>query len=439
MLKEFLTVIKETFDLDELYIVESNVAREGFYTFTLLNTPYFLQVSKHLPNKSVFNIKRLIETMLSCDEERLNNKQKLEVLEETFEKVLNVSDDSTTLNDIIQDSFSFAGEGVNIAIFLKGDLISNSGIDYQVLLPSYKKLQMNSEFATLLEGGEHLGYSAEHIKLVVISKKRIDPFIKWAFKMKLLWLDHIYKGKLADQENIRAVETIKLRDKFISVVSHDLRSPFTGIMGIMKVLHSDQVNPLNQEQKKLLGTAIDGSYQLIEMIGNLLDISRLQTGEFMVTPKLIQTQGLVNAVLGEFLSLVAKKRICLVNEIPESASVYGDYDLLCILLRNLISNAIKFCKTGDSITILTYSKGSISVKDTGTGIKEDILSDLFKREVKTSTPGTDGEDGTGLGLPLCYDIIEAHGGELTVESKQGEGTLFTATLPVKKTISSQVE
>ena len=432
MLEELIPVIKETFDLDELYVIESNSAREGFYTFPLLNTPYFLQVSRHLPNKSVFSIKRLIEIALNSDKERLYHKQKHDVHEEVFEKILSISDKSVTLTDIIRDSFSFAEDDVDIAVFLGGDLISNNGIDEQVLSVSQKKLSKTTEFEAFLRNGEYLGYSAEHIKLVAVSKKPIDPLIKWAFKMKLFWLDRIYSGNLASQAKIRAVEEAKLKDKFISLVSHDLRSPLSGILGIMKLLQSDKENSLTPMHTELLDTAIEGCNQLIDMISKLLDISRLQSGQFMVVPRFMETRKLVDMVLGEFRSLAVKKSVRLVNEIPESYRIYGDYDLLCVLLRNLISNAIKFCSEGDSITVLAYSDDSISVKDTGTGIKPDILSSLFKREIKTSMTGTDGEVGTGLGLPLCYEIIKAHGGDLTVESKLGEGSLFTATLPVNK-------
>lgn len=438
MLEKLLFIIKEVFDLDELYIVENISEREGFYSLPLHDTHLFLQVPRQLSNKSVFNIKQLVEIMLDCDKERLYNKHKDVVLEDTFQKTFSISDRSVTLRDIISDSFSFAGEDVDTAIFLDEDLISNNRIDDNVLLISQEKLRATTEFETFLGDGEHLGYGTEHIRLIVISKKRIDPFIKWAFKMKLSWLNRIYSGNLAYQEKIRAEEQTRLKDKFVSMVSHDLRSPLSGVLVVLRMLQSDQANPLNQSQQKVLKMAIKTSHQLIEMIGTLLNTSRFQTGELVLTPTLIPARNMVDTVLEEFCSLEEKKKVQLVNDIPENFSTFGDYDLVCIVLRNLISNAIKFCNAGDSVTISCSSVDSISVVDTGTGINPDVVSNLFTREIKTSSPGTDGEGGTGLGLPLCYDIIKAHEGDLTVESSSGEGSIFTITLPLGAKLKGSV-
>ncbi len=126
-----------------------------------------------------------------------------------------------------------------------------------------------------------------------------------------------------------------------------------------------------------------------------------------------------------------RKEIDLICKVPTKTRLYADPDLLGRVMENLITNAIKFCNKGDKITIFVPEgeKGVIAVQDTGTGIREVYKPDLFKYEEKTSDIGTSGEKGTGLGLPLCQDIMKAHGGMLEFESEPGKGTTFFARLP----------
>lgn len=238
------------------------------------------------------------------------------------------------------------------------------------------------------------------------------------------------KAILLREEKLKAIEENKLKNKFISLVSHDLRSPFSSILDAMQMLHNDTKNPLTSEQKELLTMAIDKGGRLIDMIHALLDTTRLQEDTMQLILEKIYIREMVTDILNESQQNADNKGVILHNKVDLSQNLYGDFDLVNVLLRNIISNAIKFCNQGDSVEIFSYNEDSIAIKDTGVGIDPGILSNIFNRAVKTTLEGTKREKGHGLGLPLCYDIVKAHKGELSVEPNEEKGTLFIITLPL---------
>lgn len=232
----------------------------------------------------------------------------------------------------------------------------------------------------------------------------------------------------------QAVEATKLKDKFVSLVSHDLRSPISAIQAALTDLREDAVETESTHNTLLLDKSLATCEGLLKMIDQLLNISRLQSGTIKPRARFFDANVLANLVVGNLAPLAKRKGISLLNETPKRWRMFADHGLFQEVISNLVSNSIKFTPEGGTITIFIPPDrpGSIAVKDTGVGIKENILENLFKHEVKTSTIGTGGERGTGLGLPLCKDIMDAHGGSLAVESTQGEGSVFYAELPMKK-------
>ncbi|MDH5637311.1 MAG: ATP-binding protein [Nitrospinota bacterium] len=227
---------------------------------------------------------------------------------------------------------------------------------------------------------------------------------------------------------VKAEEATKLKDQFINLVSHDLRSPLGAIMGLLSVLHMAD----NEERKKdLVNSAIQVGDGLLRMIDQLLDINRLQTGKVVLRKAKILLHPLVSSCVASVNPLAEAKGVELQVEIDKGATIIADPDLLVEVIRNLVSNSIKFCSRGDVVTVFMPDENinSIAVKDTGAGIEADMLPDLFRHEVKTTSQGTSGEMGTGLGLPLSHDIVTAHGGSITAESSPGKGTVFCIELP----------
>jgi CheY-like chemotaxis protein len=237
-------------------------------------------------------------------------------------------------------------------------------------------------------------------------------------------------------EKQKAEDATKLKDQFVSLVAHDLRSPFNAILGFLKIAYRDNESPLAPQHKELVGKAITNGELLVKTIDHLLDITRLQTGKIPVEPRFIHIRGLVQEVIGQHSALAEKKGITFINTLPEQLKVYGDPVLAGEVFGNLFSNSVKFCKGGDAITISALENDSttITVRDTGVGIPKFALPDIFKHEVKTTSLGTGGEKGTGLGLPFCADIMSALGGEITAQSEQGWGTIFMIRFPIVEPI-----
>ncbi len=229
-----------------------------------------------------------------------------------------------------------------------------------------------------------------------------------------------------------AEEATRLKDKFVSLVSHNLRSPFTAILGLLNLLRKDASQVLNEKHKEILRSVLASGDNMVEMIEQLLNISRLQTGKMVVKPIFTDGYFSVLSALGSFRHLANEKGVKLVNEVPRGTRLYTDPVLFNEVLKNLISNGIKFCNRGGRITlsIPDNRKTTIAVKDTGVGIQKQFLSDLFLHEEKTSSIGTAGEKGTGLGLPYSYDIMKAHGGTLEVGFPSDGGSVFYARLPL---------
>jgi signal transduction histidine kinase len=229
----------------------------------------------------------------------------------------------------------------------------------------------------------------------------------------------------------QAEAATKLKDKFVELVAHDLRSPFTSMMGLFRLFGERKSLLVNEDDKKILDRVFKSADRMIAMIDQLLNISRLQTGQITPQPRFFKGHIAAAVTIGALAHNAAQKGIVIINDVPVDMRLYADPSLFDEVLLNLLSNAIKFCSKGDSITFFAPPGlgSAIAIRDTGKGIDEKKIPDLFKHEVTTTTPGTAGEMGTGLGLPFSHDIMEAHGGELTVESSPGKGSVFCAILP----------
>lgn len=243
-------------------------------------------------------------------------------------------------------------------------------------------------------------------------------------------------GRKRAEEELRVAKeqaeaATALKDEFVSLVAHDLRSPFASITGMLRILESDDENPLNDTQRNLLQRALASGDRLLVMIEKLLNLSRLQTGAIVPKKAFFEAKMAVATAVADLVHLAKEKGVKIIYDIPGDLRLYADYDLFIEVVINLLSNAIKFCRKGDSITIYTPDDrpGVIAVRDTGVGVSQSALPNLFKSDIPTTTRGTAGEVGTGLGLPFCHSIMIANGGNLEVESKLGEGTVFYVVLP----------
>lgn len=226
-----------------------------------------------------------------------------------------------------------------------------------------------------------------------------------------------------------AEEATRLKDKFVSLVSHDLKDPLSSVRGFLSLLHLEHGDIEKKDAEAMIASALDASNNMLNVIENLLDISRIKTGQLQPNARLTDLHSVAVKAGLAYANYASVKKIEIWNEVPPGVTGYADEHLLLQVLKNLLSNAIKFCREGGTVRIYLPGPGMVAVKDTGGGIPPSLLPDIFKYEVKTSTPGTAGETGTGFGLPLSHDIMKAHGGDLRVESEAGKGSTFYIILP----------
>lgn len=247
-------------------------------------------------------------------------------------------------------------------------------------------------------------------------------------------LRDITERKKAEEEILQAKEqaeeATQLKDKFISLVSHDLRAPINTILGFLGFL-DDNSNPLNESQKEIYQLIVKSSKNMVKMIERLLDISRLHTGKVELQWSFEDAQMISYMVIESLKYIAEEKGIKLVNEISPGTRLYLDTELFMQVIQNLVTNAIKFSHPGGKVVLYTPQNrpSTLAVQDWGVGISEEALPKLFRYEEKTSTVGTSGETGTGLGLPFCKEIIESHGGTISIESEKDQGSTFFIELP----------
>jgi signal transduction histidine kinase len=250
----------------------------------------------------------------------------------------------------------------------------------------------------------------------------------------------IYFKKFSDEKENQLIKqsyelkkSYEHRDLVYSIIAHDLRNPFNSLMGVSS-LWEDEFDDIDKEQgKNILVSMNKSANKLNILLVNLLDWSRVQSGNFKTNFQQLQLKQLIDDVIFLLNDLLEAKRLKMSINTDDSVMVFADHEMLKTILRNLISNAIKFTHENGAINVRvmqTDSNTTISVSDNGIGIKPDSLTKLFNISQIFTTTGTEKESGTGLGLPLCKDFVEKHGGKIWVESEVGKGSKFEFTLPL---------
>lgn len=237
-------------------------------------------------------------------------------------------------------------------------------------------------------------------------------------------------------------EINKSKDRFISIVSHDLRAPFTSLLGFSEILLNENELP-EKEKQEYLTYIYDASQNQLQLINYLLEWSRLQTGRIQIELKRINLRVIVSTCVASLIGNAIRKDIDIIQDIDKDIFIQADEKLLSQAITNLISNAIKFTPRNKSVTITSakFKVGMIEliIKDEGRGIAEKDQEKVFKIDEKFTLEGTEGEKGSGLGLTLVKEIIDKHKGDIWFYSKVDEGTEFHITLPEAKNIILLVE
>jgi PAS domain S-box-containing protein len=232
------------------------------------------------------------------------------------------------------------------------------------------------------------------------------------------------------EEKLRELNAQK--DKFFSIIAHDLKSPFNTILGFSDIL-VDQVKEKDFEGiDKYAAIIQQSSKRAFDLLMNLLEWSRAQTGKMDYNPEYFEMVSLIEDTCSLLGANALQKSIAIQKQLPHNLPVFADLYMISAVLRNLISNAIKFTRSGGEIIVSaaeTATEIVVSVKDNGVGISKERIEKIFSIGESESTPGTAKEKGTGLGLILCKEFVEKHGGRIWVESAEGKGSTFSFSIP----------
>ncbi len=242
----------------------------------------------------------------------------------------------------------------------------------------------------------------------------------------------LLNSKLLENE-AQLKELNRSKDRFFSIIAHDLKGPFQGLLGYSQILSRDLKLLSIEEISDLAKNLHQSANQLFKLLENLLSWTRLQRGKIERTPINFDLELLVNQNIELNTARAKQKEIDLLIDIKPNTFVFADVNMVNTIIRNLISNALKFTYRGGSITIRTENISNeeveIQVIDTGIGIQADKIDCLFRIDSYYTTPGTENEEGTGLGLVLCKELVEKNMGSIFVDSVLGKGTKFIITLP----------
>jgi signal transduction histidine kinase len=262
--------------------------------------------------------------------------------------------------------------------------------------------------------------------------------IEWEGKSATFnFLTDITERKITEQEvNLKNDQLIRLnaeKDKLFSIIAHDLRGPFSSFMDYMEIMVEDLYDMSIQEIQEMAGEMKKSSYNLYTLLENLLEWSRVQSGITSYVHSVFELKPMITDTMALVVQAAAKKEIEITLEIPEYIKVDADENMLKSIVRNLASNAVKFTRRGGKITLeatlLNEGFVEIRIKDSGIGMNAGIIEKLFTLNKKISRNGTEGELSTGLGLLLCKDFVEKHGGRIWADSVEGRGSIFHFTIP----------
>jgi PAS domain S-box-containing protein len=267
----------------------------------------------------------------------------------------------------------------------------------------------------------------------IISTKK-TRFIDADNKKYLVGVIHDITERKKTENSLK--ELIATKDKLFSIIAHDLRSPFNGIIGFSELLIENSNDILLEDSEQYIKIINSSAKNTLILLDNLLNWAKSQTGQLSFNPEKILFSEVVHEIIALSKNIAKSKNIALECSCTDNLEIYVDVNMLNTVLRNLISNAIKFTNIGGHIKVSAASKQDhveITISDNGIGINKEKCSELFSIASNTTTLGTADENGSGLGLVLCKEFIQKNNGDIWVESEENKGSNFIFTLPIYKT------
>jgi signal transduction histidine kinase len=331
-----------------------------------------------------------------------------------------LADTDSLLAEVFKEGKAFVSPDASIDPQIKSEAAKLWDIRSLILVP----LKAESKVIGVLRIGRYQAncYKKEYLRLAALIANHAAIIIENA---------QLYDSLRDTKEKLEKLNQIK--NEFISIVSHELRTPITAIKGFVKVVLDGEAGNLNVQQKKFLKIADQSVDRLINLITELLDISRIESGKLRVRPEKIDAYDLVLNVLKSISPAAFGKDLKIDMDVPEGLPlVLADSERLFQVFDNLIINSIKFTPSGGKITIFAKEQDDFilfGVKDTGIGISEKDIKKIFEKFYRVDTTFNKAIAGAGLGLSIIKSIIEIHGGQIWVESAPQKGSTFKFTIP----------
>jgi PAS domain S-box-containing protein len=245
--------------------------------------------------------------------------------------------------------------------------------------------------------------------------------------------DRIYAEQEIKSQNEELQNLNATKDKFFSIIAHDLRSPFNAFLGLTQMMVEELPSLTIAELQKMAAGMRNSATNLYQLLENLLQWAQIQKGALPFKPERVHLEVIINESIERILESAKNKRIMIDLEKMESNMVLADTNMLQSVIRNLTSNAVKYTHAGGKVTITTKKVPGgfveISIQDTGIGMSEKMADQLFRVDSQINRKGTNGEPSTGLGLVLCSEFVEKQGGKIWAESAEGKGSTFYFTIP----------
>lgn len=370
----------------------------------------------------------------------LNQKLHSEISEAKnhFEQIFHLSPDAVLITRLEDEKVIDCNESFSlISGYSKEDIVGKSTLDLNLwtnpehrktIFAAIKNNDNSGNFeTTFLSKDNTLIHGSINAKLITLNGK---PHI-------ISVIHNITERKAAEEQiSNKNKELIKLnleKEKFFSIIAHDLKSPFQGLIGYSEIL-SKEYDSLEEEEKIAFIKSIEelshSSYKLLE---NLLQWTRLQTGQMAFNPEYFNVNVELHSTLSLLKQTAQNKNIDFNYDIDNLLFITADKNMISTIVRNLVSNSIKFTERRGKIELKSFTRDKMVefiVSDTGIGMDDTIKQKLFSIDKSTGRKGTANEEGTGLGLLLCKEMVEKHGGTISVESKTGAGTTFRFSIPL---------
>ena len=440
---EFLSIIKQVLYESELGLIKSKPAVDKSET-------------ENLKEYNAVLFRKLEDKLLQAEMSDRRLKQYAAELEQNIQKLKLSEENLRQTHDYLDNLIDFANAPVivwnpqfNIVRFnhafehltgYNADEVLGRKLD--MLFPEDTRKDSSAQIEKTL-GGQHW----ESVEIPILTKNNGIRIILWNSasiydREGKQVISTVAQGQDITQrkqteEALRSSEA-KLKDlnatkdKFFSIIAHDLRSPFNGILGFSSMLKEDAYE-LNPETIIEYGDLINkAALQVFRLLDNLLNWARVQQGLLAFNPTPVTLKEISHEVIELMVENAATKKITVKDNIPDGLMVTADSDMLRSVVRNLVSNAIKFTPSNGKVELDAVEHDQqveISVKDSGKGIPRDTIDKLFNIDTNFTTRGTAGEEGTGLGLILAKEFVEKHSGKVWAESREDQGSVFHFTIP----------